>query len=434
MYSHPATLLTLGALAVVLLGASCAQGAGGDAEPEPLQVSPEQLLGSWEKRVRHGMPEAELGATLTLDMDGRGSATIVLALPLPHGRTSLVEGPMSANLTWSVQGDRFTRAYGPWQDAFGGIQIGDDDQQLLRVEDSYLIMRDPEHGDLTVRYRVPEQKQVIPFEESSVAIGDFSLSGAQLFKVEPEGSYQAAGEPALVTWKDEETGFINHLFSQHIEYFKPGGFFHASGGATIVEGNLMCRAPSTGSRMVLFLDRSNLMEDGTEVLLLQREPGEALKLRRATEEDLRVPDPTPLMRRLAGTWAMQTEPDEHGVFYHHQRTLDAQQRQISGFIDVRRYTEKPKYESLGHVLVFGDWRSDGDELVMRIRRYLPDHPELPSGGRTYSVQLEGEQLTLSRPGQDDVVLTRTELQPDPDCVNASEPVVFHEGRIPSPGF
>jgi hypothetical protein len=104
----------------------------------------------------------------------------------------------------------------------------------------------------------------------------FTLRGQQSYEISADGSIQMVGQPAVLSWTDPESGSIDYLVGQHIEFYRPGGFFVVSGGATIVRENDMAVNATATSTYVLFGDLSALLQDGSTTSTVERAIGGGL--------------------------------------------------------------------------------------------------------------------------------------------------------------
>ena len=264
-------------------------------------------------------------------------------------------------------------------------------------------------------------------------MGLFELSGSQAFRIEPEGSIQMVGEPAVVEWTDPTTGMINYLIAKQIEFFKPGRFFHASGGPVLIDGGLMFRNESSGSRIVLFDNLDDLVEDGTTVLAMpNRKPGTELSFRRG--EKPKPDPPTPAMEKIAGTWFRTTKPNTDGQFFHIQRTFNAEDRTVTGFISIRATTANGLTREKGRILMFGTWFAEGKKLEVSTDLYLPRHPELGSGEKSFTVRsVQDGKLNLVDKDGEEIILKAT--NPGETTSDAPDSTVnLWEPRIKNPGW
>ena len=163
-----------------------------------------------------------------------------------------------------------------------------------------------------------------------------------------------------------------------------------------------------------------------------REPGKPLRFGREEPKERKI---DAWERKLAGTWSHATAPDEDGRFFFSQKTLDAKEGSVKGFVSYRQYTKKPEYRELGRVLVMGRWSASDGELTIDIRT-LPDHPEL-YGARKWKVgkvsetelNLIPQTKTDGDKQSDPLVLKLGEVGNDPNRVGSDE-VQFHKQRLP----
>ena len=81
---------------------------------------------------------------------------------------------------------------------------------------------------------------------------------------------QVIGNPAVLRWVDPATNSADYLVGRHIEYFRPGGFFVVTGGATIVQGDEWTSDDRLNSNFVLFADLRTIIEPQAKSVVRER--------------------------------------------------------------------------------------------------------------------------------------------------------------------
>ena len=187
---------------------------------------------------------------------------------------------------------------------------------------------------------------------------------------------------------------------------------------------------------MLFDDLSDLVEGGSEVSMLP-DRGKELSFRRGEPE--KGKEPTTKMKEIAGTWFRTTSPGAKGKYFHIQRTLNAKDRTVAGFVSLRQYTTKPLYRELGRVLMWGTWEAEGDEVSIATELYLPRQPDFELGARHFNTAtVKGEELVLEGKDGKEIVLRSGKSdrsKEDPKFSGGEDAKVnLWEKRLRNPGW
>jgi hypothetical protein len=244
---------------------------GGTAE------TPDAMIGVWEDRPLYGMPGRQLATRLDLEAGGTGTITVQLLDAANPDLNQLGEPEMTGTVSWNVSDKILHISFSDWQNRIPNVTATGGADEILRRGDTYFVLRSSQSGAITVRYKNRMSGAVKTINASELKIANFfTLRGQQSYEISADGSIQMVGQPAVLSWTDPESGSIDYLVGQHIEFYRPGGFFVVSGGATIVRENDMAVNATATSTYVLFGDLSALLQDGSTTSTVERAIGGGL--------------------------------------------------------------------------------------------------------------------------------------------------------------
>jgi hypothetical protein len=244
---------------------------GGTAE------TPDAMIGVWEDRPLYGMPGRQLATRLDLEAGGTGTITVQLLDAANPDLNQLGEPEMTGTVSWNVSDKILHISFSDWQNRIPNVTATGGADEILRRGDTYFVLRSSQSGAIAVRYKNRMSGAVKTINASELKIANFfTLRGQQSYEISADGSIQMVGQPAVLSWTDPESGSIDYLVGQHIEFYRPGGFFVVSGGATIVRENDMAVNATATSTYVLFSDLSALLQDGSTTSTVERAIGGGL--------------------------------------------------------------------------------------------------------------------------------------------------------------
>jgi hypothetical protein len=239
--------------------------------------TPDAMIGVWEDRPLYGMPGRQLATRLDLEAGGTGTITVQLLDAANPDLNQLGEPEMTGTVSWNVSDKILHISFSDWQNRIPNVTATGGADEILRRGDTYFVLRSSQSGAITVRYKNRMSGAVKTINASELKIANFfTLRGQQSYEISADGSIQMVGQPAVLSWTDPESGSIDYLVGQHIEFYRPGGFFVVSGGATIVRENDMAVNATATSTYVLFGDLSALLQDGSTTSTVERAIGGGL--------------------------------------------------------------------------------------------------------------------------------------------------------------
>jgi hypothetical protein len=244
---------------------------GGTAE------TPDAMIGVWEDRPLYGMPGRQLATRLDLEAGGTGTITVQLLDAANPDLNQLGEPEMTGTVSWNVSDKILHISFSDWQNRIPNVTATGGADEILRRGDTYFVLRSSQSGAITVRYKNRMSGAVKTINASELKIANFfTLRGQHSYEISADGSIQMVGQPAVLSWTDPESGSIDYLVGQHIEFYRPGDLFVVSGGATIVRENDMTVNVTATSTYVLFGDLTALLQDGSTTSTVERAIGGGL--------------------------------------------------------------------------------------------------------------------------------------------------------------
>ena len=229
------------------------------------------LIGVWEERPRCGVAGRQKLVVLDLQEGGIGTISVKVGILRPDGQMEPDAPEMTGNVMWSIEGGELYTTFAHWQTPIPEVMVSGGIDRIIAASDDFLIVYGGGEAGITIRYRhnahntavSSTTKQLVPAE-------NFIMAGDQSFQISPEGSVQMTGNPAVLRWVDPVTNSADYLVGQHIEYFRPGGFFVVTGGATIVQGDQWTSDDRAKSNFVLFADLRTVIEQQARTVVKER--------------------------------------------------------------------------------------------------------------------------------------------------------------------
>jgi hypothetical protein len=261
------------AAALTLLLSGC--GSGQKQSIESLDERVENLVvnltGVWEERPRYGVTGKQKLVVLDLQEGGSGTISVKVGIVGLDGQMEPDAPEMTGNVVWSVGDGELYMTFVDWQTPIPEVIVSGGVDRIIAASDDFLIVYGGGEAGITIRYRHDAHNTVVPLTTKQLTPAEnFIMAGDRSFQISPEGSMQMIGNPAVLRWVDPGTNSADYLVGRHIEYFRPGGFFVVTGGATIVQGDEWTSDDRPTSNFVLFADLRTIIEQQAQSVIKER--------------------------------------------------------------------------------------------------------------------------------------------------------------------
>jgi len=259
------------ALALLLSGCGSGQKQTIESLDERVETLTVSLIGVWEERPRYGATGKQKFVVLDLQEGGSGTISVKVGIVRLDGRMESDAPEMTGNVMWSIEdGDLYT-FFADWQNAIPEVIVSGGVDRIIAADSTFFIVYGGGEAGITIRYRHDAHNTVVPLITKQLTPAEnFIMAGDRTFQISPEDSIHIAGNPAVLRWVDPVTTSADYLVGQHIEYFKPGGFFVVTGGATIVQGDKWTSDDRANSNFVLFADLRTIIEQQAKSVVIER--------------------------------------------------------------------------------------------------------------------------------------------------------------------
>ncbi|MDP7399098.1 MAG: hypothetical protein QGF67_01415 [Lentisphaeria bacterium] len=259
------------ALALLLCGCGSGQKQTIESLDERVENLTVDLIGVWEERPRYGVTGKQKFVVLDLQEGGIGTISVKVGIVGLDGQMEADAPEMTGNVMWSIEDGELYTFFADWQATIPDVIVSGGVDRIIAASGDFFIVYGGGEAGITARYRHDAHNTVVPLETKQLPLAEnFIMAGDRSFQVSPEDSIHMAGNPAVLRWVDPVTDSADYLVGQHIEYFKPGGFFVVTGGATIVQGEKWTSDERVNSNFVLFADLRTVIERQAESVVRKR--------------------------------------------------------------------------------------------------------------------------------------------------------------------
>jgi hypothetical protein len=259
------------ALTLLLSGCGSGQKQSIESLDERVENLVANLAGVWEERPRYGVTGKQKFVVLDLQEGGSGTISVKVGIVRLDGQMEPDAPEMTGDVVWSIQDGELYMAFADWQTAIPEVIVSGGVDRIIAASDDFFIVYGSGEAGITIRYRHDAHNTVVPLTTKQLTPAEnFIMAGDRSFQISPEGSMQVIGNPAVLRWVDPVTNSADYLVGQHIEYFRPGGFFVVTGGATIVQGDEWTSDDRLNSNFVLFADLRTIIEPQAKSVVRER--------------------------------------------------------------------------------------------------------------------------------------------------------------------
>ena len=259
------------ALTLLLSGCGSGQKQSIESLDERVDSLVPNLIGVWEERPRYGVTGKQKFVVLDLQEGGRGTISVKVGIVGLDGQMEPDAPEMTGNVVWSGGDGELYMTFADWQTAIPGVIVSGGADRIITASDDFFIVYGGGEAGITIRYRHDAQNTAVPLTTKQLTPAEnFIMAGDRSFQISPEGSMQVTGNPAVFRWVDPVTNSADYLVGRHIEYFRPGGFFVVTGGATIVQGDEWTSDDRESSNFVLFADLRTIIEQQAKSVIKER--------------------------------------------------------------------------------------------------------------------------------------------------------------------
>lgn len=259
------------ALTLLLSGCGSGQKQSIESLDERVDSLVPNLIGVWEERPRYGVTGKQKFVVLDLQEGGRGTISVKVGIVGLDGQMEPDAPEMTGNVVWSGGDGELYMTFADWQTAIPGVIVSGGADRIITASDDFFIVYGGGEAGITIRYRHDAQNTAVPLTTKQLTPAEnFIMAGDRSFQISPEGSMQVTGNPAVLRWVDPVTNSADYLVGRHIEYFRPGGFFVVTGGATIVQGDEWTSDDRESSNFVLFADLRTIIEQQAKSVIKER--------------------------------------------------------------------------------------------------------------------------------------------------------------------
>ncbi|HCN06573.1 MAG TPA: hypothetical protein DIT01_01475 [Lentisphaeria bacterium] len=259
------------ALTLLLSGCGSGQKQSIESLDERVENLAVNLTGVWEERPRYGVTGKQKFVVLDLQEGGSGTISVKVGIVGLDGQMEPDAPEMTGNVVWSVGEGELYMTFVDWQTAIPEVIVSGGVDRIIAASDDFLIVYGGGEAGITIRYRHDAHNTVVPLTTKQLTPAEnFIMDGDRSFQISPEGSMQVIGNPAVLRWVDPGTNSADYLVGRHIEYFRPGGFFVVTGGATIVQGDEWTSDDRPTSNFVLFADLRTIIEQQAKSVVKER--------------------------------------------------------------------------------------------------------------------------------------------------------------------